>query len=337
MTASPPTPVPRQPWLHELVVCVLGNVTAVSDAGGDLCPWTAEGLYVDDRRAVNRLEVLVGGEPPARVGHGALGERAEFFASARNLGSLTPDPVVEVHRVRELVPGGMVERIRVVSRAEGPVASSVVVRIGSDDADIATVKSGRVDLPPVEPRPGEEPGSARFIGHGHTTTVRFDPPAALRLAAGEVEATYPLDLQAGASLELVLQVEVTRDRPTALDADPGRDLVDWSAVRVTGQNPRLEPTIKAALADLRALALTDPLDPRDVFAAAGTPWYLTLFGRDSIWAARLALPIGTTLARGTLRAWRGAKGSATIRSPARCPARSRTRSGGSPTSTGRAA
>ncbi len=48
--------------------------------------------------------------------------------------------------------------------------------------------------------------------------------------------------------------------------------------------------------------MRDPLAPDDVFAGAGTPWYLTLFGRDSLWAARLALPFGTDLARGTLRA-----------------------------------
>ena len=41
--------------------------------------------------------------------------------------------------------------------------------------------------------------------------------------------------------------------------------------------------------------------PEDDFIAAGSPWYLTLFGRDSIWAARMALPLGTELAGGTLR------------------------------------
>jgi len=31
------------------------------------------------------------------------------------------------------------------------------------------------------------------------------------------------------------------------------------------------------------------------------PWYLTLFGRDSLWTARMMLPLGTELAEGTLR------------------------------------
>src|ERR671923_77392 len=41
---------------------------------------------------------------------------------------------------------------------------------------------------------------------------------------------------------------------------------------------------------------------RAPFLAAGGPWFLTLFGRDSLWAARMLLPLGTGLAGGTLRA-----------------------------------
>ena len=75
-----------------------------------------------------------------------------------------------------------------------------------------------------------------------------------------------------------------------------------------GRRPGRRPTtpgsslFTAAVDDLRHLLLRDPEDPTDVFAAAGTPWYLTLFGRDSLWTARMMLPFGTELAAGTLRA-----------------------------------
>src|ERR1035441_9194599 len=48
---------------------------------------------------------------------------------------------------------------------------------------------------------------------------------------------------------------------------------------------------------------------REIRPAAGPPWYLTLFGRDSLWAARMALPFGTDLAVGTLRALARRQGS----------------------------
>ena len=42
-------------------------------------------------------------------------------------------------------------------------------------------------------------------------------------------------------------------------------------------------------------------DGDDAFVAAGAPWFLTLFGRDSLWVARLLMPFGTELALSTLR------------------------------------
>ena len=63
--------------------------------------------------------------------------------------------------------------------------------------------------------------------------------------------------------------------------------------------------------------------PDDVFVAAGAPWYLTLFGRDSLWTARMLLPLGTELAAGTLRTLAARLGHRLRRpdrrrSPARC-------------------
>ena len=53
--------------------------------------------------------------------------------------------------------------------------------------------------------------------------------------------------------------------------------------------------------DLEGLQLALPDEPDDVFLAAGAPWFFTLFGRDSIWSARMLLPTGLALAEGTLK------------------------------------
>ncbi len=292
---------PRQPWLHDLLVCVAGNVTAVSGAGGDIAPVGAQGLFVDDRRVVCRLDVQLAGESPAPVSSAALGPRAEFLGSARNLGSTTADPVVEVHRRRELTRGGLEERITVVSRADRAVAGPLRVRVAADGSTIAAVKAGLASGAPLAPELSAH--GAVFRDEWHETRLRLDPePARLLASDGVVEAWFDLDLAPGEAQEVTAQVGTTRLRPTALDSDPGADLVSWSGVRVTGADPRLARTVDAALTDLHALLLTDPESPEDVFAGAGTPWYLTLFGRDSIWAAQLTLPLGTDLARGTLRA-----------------------------------
>ena len=52
-----------------------------------------------------------------------------------------------------------------------------------------------------------------------------------------------------------------------------------------------------------------PAGPLSVRVAAGAPWFFTLFGRDSIWAARMLLPVGVAKGIATFYDWR-AKGRA---------------------------
>ncbi len=56
--------------------------------------------------------------------------------------------------------------------------------------------------------------------------------------------------------------------------------------------------VAQSVADLGGLLMRDG---DDAFLAAGSPWFLTLFGRDSLWGARLTMPFGTGLALSTLR------------------------------------
>ena len=54
----------------------------------------------------------------------------------------------------------------------------------------------------------------------------------------------------------------------------------------------------------------------------GAPWYFTLFGRDSLWAARLLLPLDAGLAGGTLRTLAEFQGTRHDPEPPRNPERS---------------
>jgi hypothetical protein len=86
---------------------------------------------------------------------------------------------------------------------------------------------------------------------------------------------------------------------------------EWSRPRVECADPRLPALLDRSLDDLAGLRLTVPGAPEQVFLGAGVPWYLTLFGRDSLWAARMLLPLGTALAAGTLRALAARQGGGT--------------------------
>jgi len=63
----------------------------------------------------------------------------------------------------------------------------------------------------------------------------------------------------------------------------------------------MDAWLAQAAGDLDALRMSTIAQPDSVFLAAGAPWFFTLFGRDSIWAARFLVPLGGTLARDTLR------------------------------------
>jgi len=316
--------IPRQPWLHDLRVAVNGNVTALSAPTGDMgavlgvsCSATgAQGVYVDDRRSVSVLTVQVGGESPAPVADASSGGRSDFFCSARQLGNPGADPTVEVRRRRTVTVQGICEAVDVVSRADHPVETDVVLHLGGDGAPISSVKSGAVAeaLLGAIPLDTGDRGVAgvSWSDEWHRTEVTFQPaPTGLWVGGpGEASvATFHLIVDPGQTGSIVGTVHSTRLQASSFDADSGAAGVDWSQVSVECVDRRLEPTLTTGLNDLQHLLLTDPQEPSSVFAAAGTPWYLTLFGRDSIWAARMALPFGTELAAGTLRALARRQGS----------------------------
>ena len=292
----------RQPWLHDLSVCVDGNVTALSASDGEMDGSGAHGVFVDDRRVVSISRILVGGLPVTPVGHSSSGACSEFLGCARQLGNPGADPTVEVHRLRRAAPTGVTERVSLVSRASAVVESDVALRIAGDGADISAVKSGHAQG--VLLTADGDGHSLTWEDDRHAVRVESDCGSAQFSVdpAGGGWVRLPVRVEPGAEVHLTVTVTVARTRTTNLDAGAGSASVDWSAISADAQDSALGRTVAAAMDDLRHLLLTDPVDPGDVFAAAGTPWYLTLFGRDSLWTARMMLPFGTDLALGTLRA-----------------------------------
>ncbi len=293
----------RQPWLHELQVAVRGPVTSLSLGDGDVDARRpgagATGVFCDDRRVLNRLVLRAGGAPPTGVLAVSLGAVTETLAVARTIGDPGPDPTVEVARRRELGDRGLRERVTVRNRSADVVRCHLEVEVAGDGAELPDVKYG---VAPAEVLAVTvRDGVATWADARHV--VRVSGPGA-SISAGPEGALleWHLEVPPAGSREVEVVVDVERATASAFDADAGVEALDLHRVRVRATDTRLERTVESSMTDLGNLTLRDPLAPDDVFAAAGTPWYLTLFGRDAIWAARLALPFGTDLARGTLRA-----------------------------------
>ncbi|WP_195908261.1 glycogen debranching N-terminal domain-containing protein [Nostocoides sp. HKS02] len=274
----------RQPWLHDLAITVHGNATQLSSPQGDIEPGTAQGVFLDDARVLDRLVLRVGGEPASPVASSARGERAEFFGAARGLGNSGSDPTVEVHRTRTLGDATMVENITVTSRASDEVRATLEVELGADGAPIAWVKSGRVRGDVLTPtRVGDV---VHLVTLRHDVEVGFEPPAdAITTSTDHAVATRSVVVAPGASVSWRLRVTATRREVSRFDADPGADAVSWQAVDVTADDPgsrRWSPTPSTTSAScccaIRSTLRTsspqrDPLgtSPSSVVTRSGRP------------------------------------------------------------------
>lgn len=297
-------PIP-QPYLHDSIVLVQAPTIVLGRRSGQL-GGGADGVYVGDRRILSELEIRLDGVLPEPVRHVIEGaRRAEFLAVARTIGDDIADPTVTVERTREVHPDGMTERVAIVSRARDPVRTSLRVGLACDLAEMTEVKHGAAgrEIPPVV----VDAGIAWQAENGTRVLGRFEP-APRRVEHGT--ATWEVDLPPHTGVSVTIDVRVVAD-PLPTVVLPASDGLEWSmSVRSTQRKAEVDALIAHSFAEVNTLTLSDPMEPADRFLAAGAPWYLTLFGRDSLWAARLLLPAGTALAGGTLRTLARRQGSA---------------------------
>ncbi|MBE1461997.1 glycogen debranching N-terminal domain-containing protein [Kibdelosporangium phytohabitans] len=272
---------------HTLVTVLRAPSLVLCDQGGDLlggfCGW-----FFRDKRALSVVQLTIGDMVLVAVGrHHPDPAGVTFDAVARQSAAQWRDSTIHVRRHRTLAAADLLEQLEITNFGEHGQALAVTMRVATDLAGVDAVKAGReaaVVTPTVEGDALSWRGNVMF---------RAEPVGALTIDNGVAELAWHVDLAAGRTWRL------------ALSAHAVPEPADFAQIPVRDQ-PRFheEPTGIAGtnLADLRALLLADPDHPADTYAAAGSPWYLTLFGRDSIWAARLLLPLGTDLAAGTLRA-----------------------------------
>lgn len=286
------------------VTCVSGESFVVSGSGGDVVPGGDHGFYVRDTRFLGGLVLHVDGEPVHALHGGVTGPgTATFHGFVRPARSRSVDPVVLVTR-RRVVDEGLHEDVVVANHGADPVRLEVAFHLSADFAHIFDVKQGRLHGP-VEPAGGRTL-TFRRAGSEHRIELTGVPEAH---RSGN-SLRWDLHLEPHTSTTVCLDV-VAEDEygPVAPQSrceafsdvapapgPPGR------GPEVACSEPRLPRLHRRSVDDLYDLAVRDPQAPGDRFVAAGSPWFLTLFGRDSLWAAFMALTADPSFAGGTLRA-----------------------------------
>jgi hypothetical protein len=284
-----------QPLLHDLLSSVAAPSLVLSSADGQLRPGGVSGWFASDVRVLDRLELALDGTDLELVRSATRGAtEQEFTYVARGLGGKTHDPTVTVDRTRELTDSGLVERVRVSSVAQTDVEVTLRFAVSSDLSPMATVKRGET-IEPVTPERVQ--GGLRWSSAEATVALLASPTPRLDHDALVWSAT----LGRGDDLVIELRGSCTVSGPFS----GGRPAPWPDEARVEAADLRLRRTARQSLADLEGLLLREGTER---FLAAGSPWFLTLFGRDSLWAARMLLPFDTGLALSTLRVLAGRQG-----------------------------
>ncbi|HEV6953319.1 MAG TPA: glycogen debranching N-terminal domain-containing protein [Promicromonospora sp.] len=328
MTPSPTPPQqapqhPVQPLLSDAVIALRAPTQVWSGRGGDLGAAPIDGIYHGDVRHVRDL-VLECAE--SAVEYVSLvpesASHVVFGALLRGADDARPDPTVRLVRDRRVGDGSLAETWTVTSHLAEPTRVTLRLRLHPDFASMHDVKAGLADerddgtdeaQDPARVTITTQPGSATAASGSARFTLTADgAEVSTTPDDGAIQATWSLDVPARGQAEAAWALALHDDALVVRGAQGTWPAPDArAAVRVPGDaDPRLSRWLDTALGDLDALRLALPDDPGDDFFAAGAPWFFTLFGRDAIWAARLALPLDVGVAASTLRVLARLQGTA---------------------------
>ena len=291
---------PHQPYLFHLVSCVNAPSLVLSAPDGQIDEGGVQGWLYADRRLLSRLRITVNGSAPVGLSDELRGAAGAVFRGVVPLvGSPTNDPSFFVERRRDVRHDSMLETVTFTSTARTPTAFQLAVVAAADLSSMAEVRVGK---PRADVLPERHEDGLRWVSGEDSVVVTADPaPDAVDPGAGSLSWAMELGPGESATVRLRAQADVA-SKPVF----GGTSHVPWSSPAVTCVDRRLSQLVHQGLDDLEGLLLEDvaegPDGRGDLFAAAGAPWFLTLFGRDSLWTARMLMPLGTDLAMSTLRA-----------------------------------
>jgi glycogen debranching enzyme len=292
------------------VILVEAQTFCVSGRSGDLSPEFPHGLFVLDVRVLSCWRLVLNGHrlEPLTV---AIDEPFSATFAARGYPAAGRADADLVCFRRRDIGNGMRERIEVTNHGLTPVEVELEAQFEADFADVFEVKESRVRR---RGRHGVEVDD-EVVRFQHqlgdlNREVELRLPAAVDLTRDR--AVWRRTLQPRQTLELCVDLRVRlggQDVPprfTCGDEGTGRPMVErlvqWRAElpRVATDHATLAEAVERASGDLGALRIFDPEHPEVPILAAGAPWFMTVFGRDSLLTAWMTLLADPSLAEGVI-------------------------------------
>ncbi len=290
-----------------------GSTFCISANSGDVHRERPHGLFVADTRMLSCWRLTIDGAPVQNLS--TIEEPTEPYR-ATFVGRTPPrqwlaDSTMLVLRDR-LVGDGMREDVTLRNLGAEAVAVTLCLTADADFADLFAVKEGRVRPPQgVVVDIGSAAMTLTLPGHDdsrsvHITAATGDP---IVTPGG---FTFRVVVSPRSQWSTCLAVEASTagrrlplrhrcDQPVDTSS-PAQRLQAWrlSNPRVVTGDSVFDRSLEAGTRDLGSLQIEDPDQPGRPILAAGAPWFMALFGRDSLLTAWMALGLDPRLAANTL-------------------------------------
>jgi glycogen debranching enzyme len=307
-----------------LVKILDGNTFVVSDSSGDIEASLVDptGLFAFDTRFLSKWILTINGERLTALSTDDLQYFEARFFLVSGTGTVYVDSKLSVIRERA-VGDGFHEELTILNHDDEPARLTVRIDASSDFADLFEVKDALQKKGSYYTR---VEGGQLLLGYERDTFRReTNISASMPPVVDEQGLTFDVDIEPHGEWTTDLQVVTTLLGPAGRRVQPKhgrgaererptmeRDLEQWleAAPRLECDWEPLETTYRRSLVDLAALRFSPLIAKGASLPAAGLPWFMTLFGRDSILTSLQALPFAPDLAATTLRElglWQGTR------------------------------
>lgn len=294
-----------------VVTLVEGSAFCISTGAGEIDPYQPQGLFFRDTRFLSELRLRLNGNHPEALAATNPDPFSGVFVARGRPAQGRADSHLLLTRHR-YVGRGMREDIRVSNFGEEPAFCSIEIELGADFADLFEVKEGRVEKKGRLSVDTDRDRITFSYARGpfrRATRVEFSEVPRL----SDEHAVYEVIIPPRRSWHTCIQVTPVIDGQEIAPryqcghpverSTPVARLEEWTRRLpvVSADHEGFRGLLERSTRDLAALRIFDPEYPDRAVVAAGAPWFMTLFGRDSLLTSWMTMLVDPDLALGTLQ------------------------------------
>ncbi|HEX9467435.1 MAG TPA: glycogen debranching N-terminal domain-containing protein [Acidimicrobiia bacterium] len=294
-----------------VITLIEGPAFAISSSSGDMVTGFPHGVFFRDTRFVSELRLRVNGQWPEPLAATTTDPFSGSFVLRDQPRVGQADSPLMIFRNR-YVGRGMREDITVRNYGLEPAFCALELSVGADFADLFEVKEGRVEkVGDLAVHVGDSRLTWRYRrgSFARGAHLDFSQPPKLSTTHAVYEVLVPSRGEWSVCLQLTPVIDGHEVTPRYVCGRPvGRStpvarLEAWrrNLPAITTGHDEFTTLLDRSTEDLAALRLFDPEFPDRTVVAAGAPWFMTVFGRDSLMTSWMSMMIDSDLALGTLQ------------------------------------